>query len=184
MARTGEDGDVVFSIRRAAPHDLDAVGTLTARAYVEGGFVDPAWPYVNTLRDARSRSEQAELWVAEEDDGTVVGSVTFAPPGSPFNEVAGPGEAELRMLAVAPEAHGQGLGEALVRHCIARARALGLTAVVLSTQPAMAAAQRIYAATGFRRTPLLDWEPLPGLPLWAYRLDLDPLDLESGSRPT
>ncbi len=164
-----------FLIRRAGPEDLDAIGALTVRAYVEGGFTRPDSPYVARLRDARSRAELAELWVGEGEEGAVAGSVTFAPPGSAFNEVAGPEEAEIRMLGVSPEAHGRGLGEALVRHCIGRARALGLTAVVLSTQPAMLAAQRIYAATGFRRTPDLDWAPLPGLPLLTYRLDLHPL---------
>jgi len=36
----------------------------------------------------------------------------------------------------------------------------------------MLAAQHLYAATGFSRTPELDFSPVPGLMLRAYELDL------------
>lgn len=163
---------MTIAVRRALESDLDAVGRITVRAYVEGGFMHPESHYATTLADARARAEGAELWVAVAEDGVVLGSVTFAAPGSDFNEVAAPGEAELRMLAASPEARGRGVGQALVRHCVERARDLGLTAVVLSTQPAMAAAHRIYEAAGFRRTPEKDWQPIPGIELLAFRLDL------------
>lgn len=163
---------MTFQIRRAEAADLDAIGAITVRAYVEGGFMHPESDYAETLADARDRAEKAELWVAVEGDGEVLASVTFAPPGSEYNEVASPGEGELRMLAASPEARGRGIGEALVRHCVQRARDLGLTAVVLSTQPTMAAAHRIYEAVGFRRTPEKDWSPIPGVDLLAFRLDL------------
>ncbi len=165
-----------IEIRRAQAGDLETVGAITVRAYVEGGFMHPESDYAETLADARARAQGAELWVAVAEDGEVLGSVTFAAPGSEFNEVAGPGEAEVRMLAASPEARGRGVGEALVRHCIQRARDLGLTAVVLSTQPTMAAAHRIYEAVGFRRTPEKDWSPIPGVDLLAFRLDLTSAD--------
>lgn len=77
------------------------------------------------------------------------------------------------MLAVAAEARGAGVGEALVRACVDRARALdGVSALVLSTQPAMLGAQRIYARLGFVRTPERDWAPVPALTLLTYRLEL------------
>lgn len=159
-------------IRRAEAADLDAIGEITVRAYVEGGFTRPDADYVATLADARSRADGAELWVAVSDDGAVLGSVSFAPPGSAFNEIPAPGEAEMRMLAVSPEAQGGGVGEALVRHCISRARAVGLSALGLSTLPSMHAAHRIYGRLGFVRTPERDWSPIPGVDLIAYRLDL------------
>ena len=50
---------------------------------------------------------------------------------------------------------------------------LGIGATLrLCTQPAMATAQRLYAAAGFTRTPDLDFEPVPGLTLRAYALPL------------
>lgn len=166
---------MAISIRRAEPRDLDAVGDITVRAYVEGGFTHPESDYVETLADARTRADGAELWVAVSEDGEVLGSVTFAPPGSAFNEVAEEREAELRMLATDPRARGRGVGAQLVQHCIARARELGLRAVVLSTQPTMAAAHRIYEEAGFVRTPEKDWEPIPAISLLAYRLELSPV---------
>jgi ribosomal protein S18 acetylase RimI-like enzyme len=105
-------------------------------------------------------------------DGTVLGTVTLAAPGSSFNEVSEPGEAEVRMLAVSPESQGGGVGEALMRQCVVRARELGLRALALSTQPGMHAAHRIYERMGFVRTPDRDWSPLPGVDLITYRLEL------------
>ncbi len=61
------------------------------------------------------------------------------------------GEAlELDILAVAPEAQGQGLGAALVGHAEVLARAQGLGAVTLYTNAAMAGAQRLYDRLGFQ----------------------------------
>jgi ribosomal protein S18 acetylase RimI-like enzyme len=76
------------------------------------------------------------------------------------------------MLAVAPHAQGQGVGEALARHVIDRFREEGAVAVVLSSTPLMDPAHRLYARLGFRRCPERDWEPLPGVELLAFRLEL------------
>lgn len=76
------------------------------------------------------------------------------------------------MLAVVPASRGLGLGEALVRHCIARAREDGCRAIRLSTEPMMHAAHRIYRRLGFTRTPERDWQPQPGVDLLTYALAL------------
>ena len=107
-------------IRRAVPDDYAAVGALTEDAYEE--FIDdPEDYYRAALRDAARRDREAELWVAEDDD-ELVGTVTYCPLGSPWRELGSDEEAEFRMLAVAPKARGRGVGEALVRHCEARAK--------------------------------------------------------------
>ncbi|MER7953998.1 GNAT family N-acetyltransferase [Streptomyces sp. NPDC096030] len=94
--------------------------------------------------------------------------------GEEWADIAGEGEAEFRMLAVAKEARGRGVGEALVRACVERAReTVGCRRVVLSTQPRMASAHRIYVRTGFVRTPGRDWSPLADMdPLLTYALEL------------
>ena len=159
-----------MEIRPARPDEYEAIGELTARVYVEGGFVRPDSPYLTTLRDAARRGREAELLVAEED-GALLGSVTFAPGGSPYAETASPGEAGFRMLVVDPAARGRGVGEALVRACLDRARATGAQLLRLSTQPDMQAAHRLYRRLGFVRTPDLDWEPMPGVTLVTYALE-------------
>ncbi len=78
------------------------------------------------------------------------------------------------MLAVSPAAQGRGVGEALARHVVDRSRARGHRAVVISSLPDMSAAHRLYGRLGFRRDPGLDWYPVPGVLLIAFRLDLEP----------
>ncbi|MFD8416659.1 GNAT family N-acetyltransferase [Streptomyces sp. NPDC059650] len=163
-----------IDIRVAATAEYERLGEITGQAYTGDGLLDRNEDdsYLNVLRDVAGRAGHGEVLVAVRG-GEVLGGVTFAPPGSPLADVAGPHEAEFRMLAVAPEARGAGVGEALVRACIGRARALdGVTALTLSTQPAMRGAQRIYARLGFVRTPELDWSPVPALTLLTYRLEL------------
>ena len=141
-------------------------------AYEE--FLDgPDDPYADKLRNAEARSAEAELWVAVDgDDLQLLASVTIAPEGSPWREVAMPDEGEFRMLAVAPEAQGRGVGHALVSFCLDRFREMGCTAVALSTLAEMAKAHRLYERLGFRRLPERDWEPYPGVRLIAYRKEL------------
>ena len=161
-------------VRPAHADELGEVGELTVAAYDADGYLVPDDPYVERLRDTAARAREAELYVATLEDlpGRLAGTVTFCPEGSPWSEIAGPGEGEFRMLGVAPEARRRGVAEALVSTCLERSRELGYTAVVLSSLPDQLAAQRIYTRLGFRRTPDLDWTPLPGVDLLAFRLDL------------
>ncbi|MFD9406624.1 GNAT family N-acetyltransferase [Streptomyces sp. NPDC059989] len=164
--------DMVIRAVRAA--EYAELGEITAQAYLADGHLDfnEDDHYLNVLRDVAGRAAEAEVLVAEQD-GRILGGVTFAAPGSPLCDIAGPDEAEFRMLAVAREGRGRGAGEALVRACIDRARAVeGVTAIVLSTQRSMAGAHRIYARLGFVRTPERDWAPIEGLTLLTYRLAL------------
>ncbi|RCW39118.1 putative N-acetyltransferase YhbS [Halopolyspora algeriensis] len=158
------------TIRAARPEDLDAVGEVTARAYMEGGHIGDRSDYLGKLRDAADRAEKAELLVAVEGD-KVLGSVTVARDGTEYTEMARPGEIEFRMLAVAPEAAGRGVGRCLVRAVLDRARAEEWSRVVLCSQESMAVAHRLYRSLGFERAPERDWWPHPDLPLLAFVLE-------------
>ncbi|MGC3992892.1 MAG: GNAT family N-acetyltransferase [Propionicimonas sp.] len=157
-----------MSVRPALPHELESVGALTAAAYVTPGGMAADDPYVAVLRDAADRAAHAEVWVAADPDATLLGTVTWCPAGSSYRELAGPGEGEFRMLAVSPSARGRGVGEALVRRCLARSVEAGHTRVVISTSPWMASAHRLYARLGFTEAPELSWSPRPDLTLLAY----------------
>lgn len=128
--------------------------------------------YADSLRDVDTRAKHADVLVAVDDDGTILGSVTNVPDGGEYGEIARDDEAEFRMLAVAPEAQGRGAGTALVRACVDDARRRGKSAIVLSTGPWMTIAHRMYERLGFVRDPARDWTPVPGIVLLAYRLDL------------
>ncbi|MFF0814368.1 GNAT family N-acetyltransferase [Rhodococcus sp. NPDC003318] len=154
----------MITIRPVDPADFDAVADLTVESYVGGGFVAEASSYVRHLRDTAGRAEQAEVVVAEWQ-GEVVGSVTIAEPGTAYSDVARTGELEFRMLAVSSAARRKGAGSALVRHVLDAAYDRGLHAVVISTEPEMVDARRIYDRNDFVHMPDRDWEPAPGMGL-------------------
>ncbi|USX51390.1 GNAT family N-acetyltransferase [Lentzea sp. HUAS12] len=155
-------------IRPATEADLEAVGAVTVEAYRADGVV--SGDYAKVLADATSRFRDAEVVVAQDESGTVLGTVTVVHPGTPYAEISRPGELEFRMLAVSAAARGRGVGETLVRAVIDRAREAGATHVVLSSSEKMLAAHRLYERLGFTRLPDRDWSPTPGLKLVAYEM--------------
>ncbi|MEV7883486.1 GNAT family N-acetyltransferase [Streptomyces sp. NPDC002817] len=165
-----------IEIRPANPTEYAVIGEITAQAYLLDGlltFGESDW-YLGELRDVTKRAAAAEVLVASLG-GEPVGTVTYVPAGGPMANLARPGEAEIRMLAVSRAARGRGAGEALVRACVDRARAAdGCTGMVLSTQQIMHAAHRIYERLGFTRVPARDWNPIPGdeFTLLTYELTL------------
>lgn len=162
-----------LAIRTATPEEYDAIGELTARVYVDAGFMPHDAPYVSDLRDAATRGREADLLVAVDGTGALAGSVTYVTPGSPYAELATrPDEAEFRMLVVDPTARKRGIGAALVGACVERARAQSRRRMRLSTDQAMTDAHRLYERLGFVRTPDRDWHPVPHIKLLAYALTL------------
>ena len=159
-------------VRRASPADLETIGRLTVAAYAPYLDVTSDTGYIEHLRDTPRRDREATVWVAVDDDDTVLGSVTSCPEGSPWRELARPGEGEFRMLAVDPSAQGRGVGRALVQHVVDGFRSDGSRAVVLCSMSTMAPAHHVYEVLGFVRAPELDWSPVPDVDLVAYRLDL------------
>jgi GNAT superfamily N-acetyltransferase len=162
-------------IRPARPDEYDAIGELAVRVYLAEGYTRADQRYNTVLRDAAGRAEKAELMVAVDDADRILGTVTYAGHGSPYAEhVDSDDAASFRMLVVDPAARGQGVGEALVEWCIARARASGVRTLRLSTQTGMTTAGRLYLRLGFVRTPERDWSPEPDVDLITYGLELPP----------
>ncbi|MFC4126409.1 GNAT family N-acetyltransferase [Nocardia rhizosphaerae] len=158
-------------IRTADPADYDAVDALTVGVYVGDGYVDADDAYVRELGDVARRAVDAEVLVAEHDGG-IAGSLTIAAPGTPYAEIARPGELEFRMLAVSKRARGLGVGTALVRAVIDQARASRYAAVALTTMGSMTDAHRIYQRLGFVGVPERNWATDDGIPLYVMRLAL------------
>ena len=148
----------------------------------------PSPPTENTLRSCRSLSgwdivgncsprsrarDRSERIVAERA-GSIAGSVLLFPPATDaYGAATASGDyPEVRLLAVAPEARGHGIGAALMKECARRARGAGAAALGLHTTDIMRAAVRMYERLGYVRTPEHDFVPAPGILIKGYRLDL------------
>ena len=84
------------TVEPASPGDYARIAEVTVDAYVGDGLAPET--YVPTLRNVAARAGLAELLVARDDDGRIVGSVALALAGE-FGEIlAGEEEAGFRML--------------------------------------------------------------------------------------
>lgn len=157
-------------VRTAAGGELDQAGEVCAAAYRAGGVSSS--DYERLLRDAARRARSAEVLVAVGDGDRVLGTVTYVASVGPYAQIRYDHEAELRMLAVAPERQRAGIGAKLVQASLQKAIADGLSGVAISTTAQMHAAHRLYQRLGFRRNAARDWSPRPGLLLRVYELEL------------
>jgi ribosomal protein S18 acetylase RimI-like enzyme len=164
-------------IHQVGPHEHDlheALGALTIGAYlpVHPEFVEDG--YAEVLADIAGRVANAVVLAALSDEGDeLLGGVTYVPDrSSPLASFDADRAAGIRMLAVDKDARRSGVGEALVRACIARAQTEGRAEVLLHSTPAMATARRLYERLGFRRDESLDLWPEPDFILLGFRLRL------------
>lgn len=162
---------VPIRIRAFEGVDSEAVDTVALDAFEQYRGVYSDWA---TLEQAVSRMSgltgDAELLVAEEA-GRIVGAVAYCPPFSePRAGFFEPHWPLIRMLVVAPEARGRGVGRSLTEACIERALRDGAASIALHTSPAMEIALSLYLRMGFRlerRVP-----DRFGVPYAVYLLDL------------
>jgi GNAT superfamily N-acetyltransferase len=160
-----------ITVREARPDEHVRLGHLVAEAYRSAG-VEENDAYLETIRNVAARAASCTI-LAAEVAGRLVGCVTYVPgPDSPYAESEAEDEAGFRMLGVAAEATGRGVGRALVSACVGLARSAGRRRIVLLTLPGMVAARHIYSAMGFVRSPARDWSPEPGIDLLGYELEL------------
>jgi ribosomal protein S18 acetylase RimI-like enzyme len=164
-------------IRDARPSDRDLISVLTLAAYRQyAPLMSAHWDkYRRNIVATLAGVRPAEQIVAE-DDGHMVGTVLLYPAGTVFSSADGREVTlrwpEVRLLAVVPSARGRGVGTALMRECIRRARQAGAAALTLHTTDIMRAAMRLYERLGFMRASELDFHPAPDLTVKGYRLDL------------
>ena len=168
-------------IRDMSEADYAAVRALTLKAYEQYAHTMPeaAWGALRrAVTSVLDKLDQAEADEAErivaDDEGEVVGSVLLYPPTERDSygrgaEVAYP---ELRLLAVAPDARGLGVGRALVDECVRRARASGAKKLGLHTSDYMNVATTLYLKMGFVRAPEADFEAAGPHTVKGYGLEL------------
>ena len=73
------------------------------------------------------------------------------------------------------QGRGHGVGGALMRECVRRARESGAPGITLHTTDMMQTAMRLYERMGFVREPELDLRPLPDVLAKGYRLMFTPV---------
>jgi ribosomal protein S18 acetylase RimI-like enzyme len=176
----------VIEIRDARQGEFEELGDVRVTAYRADGFLSAQSTYAPTLRALgadgldhvlvavnESRGPSASRSAAGIGGRRIVGTVMLQgwPQGGEI--LAGPDEAEIRALAVVPEARGAGIGRALLAAVTERACRIGIRQLVLLTQVNMTAAHHLYETAGFARLPERDWSPEPGVTLLAYGRALD-----------
>ncbi|HVL06645.1 MAG TPA: GNAT family N-acetyltransferase [Acidimicrobiales bacterium] len=161
-----------MAVRVVRPEEYQALAALTVAAYraLLGDDMDSG--YAAELADVAGRAALVDVLVEADDDGRVLGGVTYIPGPGPMAWFTGAGDAGMRMLAVDPAAQGRGTGARLVAACVDRAVAAGKRRLLLHTTAPMVVAHRLYRRAGFRRDPAHDHELEGGVFLLAYVLDL------------
>ena len=144
VAGSGGDNHDGVVVRTATPEEYREVGELTYRGFGHDDDRRPDPEREALLRDAAARAAAGDLLVAvDEATGQLVGTASLLRPGGALNRQARGDEAELRLLAVLPDARRRGVGWVLMVQAIERARAWDLPALVLDTAPGNAASQRL-----------------------------------------
>jgi GNAT superfamily N-acetyltransferase len=163
-------------IRDARPDERAALREVVLAAYREYAVImpEPLWAAYRRQLLATIDSDGAVERIVAERTGDIVGSVLLFPPAT--NAYATPGLTvdcpEVRLLAVRPDARGQGVGAALMDECARRARGAGARALGLHTTDMMRAAVRMYERMGYVRAPEVDFAPAKGILVKGYRLEL------------
>lgn len=163
------------------------VGAIRVTAYQAGGFLSAESGYAPALRElgadgnghvlvavapVTDHGAAAGAAVAAAEAESIVGTIMLQiwPHTGPV--VTSPDEAEIRALAVRPDAQRQGVARDLLQCALDRADWLGVRQLVLCTAPEMRGAHRLYAQAGFARLPERDWSPAPGVTLLVYGLNI------------
>jgi putative acetyltransferase len=137
-----------FLLRPVLPADDAALAAIIRAVMPEFGACGRGFaiedPEVDHMHATYAQPRSA-YWVIERA-GRVLGGGGFAPLRGGEPELC-----ELQKMYFLPELRGLGLGRELLELCLARARELGFRRCYLETLTGMAAAQRLYAAAGFRR---------------------------------
>lgn len=150
-------------IRRARPHEADALSALAARSKAHWGY-DAA--FLERVRDAMTLHpedvDRHEVWVLESSSGAPVG----------YHRVILGDPAELEDLWVEPSSIGSGAGRLLFEHAVEVARRGGASDLEIDADPH---AVGFYERMGAVRIGETRSKLFPGRTLPRLRIVLDPV---------
>ena len=135
-------------LRPIGADDDAAIAAIIRRVMPEFGAQGPGFALEDPEVDWMSRAyaDPRSAYFVVERDGRVLGGGGIAPLAGGDGSVC-----ELRKMYFLREARGGGLGERLLRHCLATADDFGYRTCYLETLGGMDAAIRLYEKLGFRR---------------------------------
>jgi GNAT superfamily N-acetyltransferase len=155
------------SLRPLAPGDsLEDLTALLHRAYTRLGAMGLNYTAVDQPVEVTARRiAHGQCFVAESDNGRIVGTVTVGGPWDPRHV---PGSrrcawylrrdlAHLHQLGVEPAARGQGIGNALIAACEQWARERGFDAIALDTAAPASHLRARYARLGYADADEVQW---------------------------
>ena len=138
----------MLSFRPIQPQDAAAMAAIIRAVMPEFGAGGPGFaisdPEVDHMSAAYSLPGAAYFGVVDAHDQVLGGGGVAALEGGE------PGVCELRKMYFLPAARGQGMGESLLRHCLAVAKNLGYHTCYLETLTGMDQAIKLYEKVGFK----------------------------------
>lgn len=167
-----------LTIRDIYRNEYLALGQLMADVYTnldDFPTAEEQPEYYQMLLDIGkfSERENTRVIVAKDSDNNLLGGLVYfsdmaqyGSGGSATNEKNASG---IRLLGVAENARGKGVGKALTDFCLQQAKQDNNSQVILHTTQAMEVAWKMYEALGFKRSEDLDFMQ-KDLPVFGFRL--------------
>lgn len=137
-------------LRDLQPADAQRIDDLAVGAFEQFKDAYTDWPGFRSKISTMSALAGTGEIIVSERDGEIVGAVAYIGPGKEKAAFFRPEWPVMRMLVVAPEARGQGVGRALAEECLARARRDGADSFALHTSKLMHVALPMYQRMGFK----------------------------------
>lgn len=137
-------------IREYQQSDSVQVNALAQLAFEQFKDSYHDWPaFKEKIGKMSVLAHDGEIIIAEVRS-QIVGAVAYIGPGAPKAEFFRPEWAIMRMLVVAPNFRGHGIGRALAQECLHRAKRDGASIFALHTSELMHVALPMYQRMGFK----------------------------------
>lgn len=137
-------------IRDFRPDDTQLVNALALEAFAQYQDAYQDWPvFQSKIANMAQLADTGEIIVADRG-GQLLGAVAYVGPGAPKANFFQPEWPIMRMLVVAPQARGLGIGRALAEECLRRAKRDRAPCFALHTSSIMNVALPMYQRMGFQ----------------------------------
>ncbi len=138
-----------IELRDYLPADAGAIDALAVAAFEQFKDAYADWPvFKSRIGMMSALAEHGEIIVAQRG-AQLLGAVAYIGPHRPKSEFFDQAWPIMRMLVVAPEARGLGVGKMLAQECIARAVRDNAQVFALHTSELMEVALPMYGRMGF-----------------------------------